>query len=70
MNFVPVEFHVGGIFLPPLLVAAILGTIAAVITARWLNRIHLSRYLFYPPLVFLALMVIYTTLIGSFVIPS
>lgn len=70
MNFIPVEFHIGGVFLPPLLVAAILGTIAAVFTARWLNRVRLSRYLFYPPLVFVAMMVIYTALIGTFIIPS
>lgn len=70
MNFIPVEFHIGGVFMPPLLVAVVLGTIAAVFTARWLNRARLSRYLFYPPLVFVAMTVIYTTLIGSFIIPS
>ena len=70
MNFIPVEFHIGGVFLPPLLIAAILGMVAAVFTAHRLNRVRLSRYLFYPPLVFVAMMVIYTTLIGSFIIPS
>ena len=54
--------------MPPLLVAAILGTIAAVATACLLNRYRLSRCFFYPPLVFLALMVIYTALIGTYVI--
>jgi hypothetical protein len=33
-----------------------------------LNRYRLSNYLFYPPLVFLALMIIYTVLIGTFII--
>jgi len=70
MNFIPVEFNVGGVFLPPLLVAVVLGSIAAVFTARWLNRRRLSRFLFYPPLVFVAMTVIYTILIGSFIIPS
>jgi hypothetical protein len=54
--------------MPPLLIAALLGTIAAVITARLLNRYRFSRYLFYPPLVFVAITVIYTVLIGTFVI--
>ena len=68
MHHVPSEFAMGGVFMPPLLVASLLGAIAAVVTARLLNRYRLSRYFFYPPLVFLALMVIYTVLIGTFII--
>ena len=68
MNYIPHEFAMGGVFMPPLLVASLLGAIAAVVTARLLNRYRLSRYFFYPPLVFLALMVIYTVLIGTFII--
>lgn len=68
MNPMPHEFAIGGVFMPPLLVAAILGTVAAVVTARLLNRFRLSRYFFYPPLVFLALTVLYTIFIGTFVI--
>jgi hypothetical protein len=64
----PHEFAIGGVYMPPLLVAATLGTIATVVTARLLNRYRLSKYFFYPPLVFLALMVIYTVLIGTFII--
>ena len=69
MFFIPKEFAIGGVYMPPLLIAAILGTIAAVATARLLNRYRLSKYFFYPPLVFLALMVIYTVLIGTLIIP-
>ena len=36
----------------------------AVLTSRWLNRVRLSRYLFYPPLVFLSLIVIYMRLVS------
>lgn len=54
--------------MPPLLVAALFGVIAAIVTANLLNRYRLSRYFFYPPLVFLALMVIHTLLIGEFII--
>jgi hypothetical protein len=65
---IPHEFAIGGVYLPPLLVAALFGVLAAVVTARLLNRYRLSRYLFYPPLVLLALMIIYTVLIGTFII--
>ncbi|MGD8253050.1 MAG: DUF1656 domain-containing protein [Syntrophobacterales bacterium] len=65
----PHEFAIGGVYMPPLLIAAIFGTIAAVVTARLLNRYRLSRYFFYPPLVFVALAIIYTVLIGTLIIP-
>ena len=68
MFAMPHEFAISGVFLPPLLVAATLGTIAAVVTAHLLNRYRLSKYFFYPPLVFLALMAIYTVLIGTFIV--
>ena len=70
MMFVPAEIHIGGVLMPPMFVAAIFGIMAAVATARWLNRTRLSRHLFYPPLVFVALIVIYTIMIGTFIIPS
>ena len=69
MLFIPKEFTIGGIYFPPLLIASILGVTLAVLTAMLLNRYRLSRYFFYPPLVFLALAVIYTGLIGTFLIP-
>ena len=65
---IPHEFAIGGVYMPPLLIAALLGTIASVVTARALNRYRLSRYFSYPPLVFLALMVIYTVVIGTFIV--
>lgn len=66
---VPSELAIGGVYLPPLLVAAILGLILAIITASLLNRTRLSRQFFYPPLVFVAMSVIYTVVIGTFFIP-
>jgi hypothetical protein len=65
----PYEFAIGGVFMPPLLVAGLLGTIAAVVTARLLNRYRLSRYFFYPPLAFVALAVIFTVLFGTLLLP-
>lgn len=70
MLFIPKEFTIGGVFMPPLLIAGILGVSAAVLTAMLLNRFRLSRYFFYPPLVFVALAVIYTVIIGTFIIPA
>ena len=64
----PHEFAIGGVYLPPLLIACILGVLAALVTARLLNRYRLSKYFYYPPLVFVALMVIYSVLFGTFVI--
>jgi hypothetical protein len=64
----PHEFAIGGIYLPPLLIAGALGAIAAGVAATWLNRFRLSKYFFYPPLVFLALAVIFTVLFGTFFI--
>ncbi len=69
MGLIPSEFAIGGIFFPPLLIASVLGVLLTVFIARLLNRYRLSRFFFYPPLVFLALAVILTGLIGTFVIP-
>ena len=69
MHFVPSEFAIGGVYMPPLLIAGIFGTIAAVLTAGLLNRFRLSTYFFYPPLVFVALTVIFTVFFGAVVIP-
>jgi hypothetical protein len=69
MTYIPHEFAIGEVYMPPLLVAAFLGLIAAMLTARLLNRYRLTRYFFYPPLVFLSLVAIYTTIIGTFIIP-
>ena len=68
MSQIPHEIALGGVFMPPLLVAGILGIIAAIITAQLLNRYRVSRYFYYPPLVFIALMIIYTVIIGTFIV--
>ena len=70
MGQVPSEFMIGGVYMPPMLIAALLGMLVAILTARLLNRYRLSRYFFYPPLVFVAMAVIYTVVIGTFIIPA
>jgi hypothetical protein len=65
---IPHEFALGGVYMPPLLVAAVLGVMAALLTTNLLNRYRLSPYFFYPPLVSLALAIIYTVFIGTHII--
>jgi hypothetical protein len=65
MNPFPHELALGEILMPPLLVAAALAVIASLVTARLLNKYRLSRHFSNPPLVFVALTVIYTVLIGT-----
>ena len=69
VRFISHEFFIGGVYFPPLLIAAFLGVVLAALTAIALNRYRLSRFFFYPPLVFVALAVTYTGLIGTFIIP-
>ena len=69
MPYIPSEFSIGGVYMPPLLIAAFLGTLAAIYTARGLNRFRLARYFFYPPLAFLAIAVIFTVIFGTVLIP-
>ena len=69
MSLIPHEIALGEVFMPPLLVAGTLAVIATMVTVHLLNRYRLSRYFFYPPLVFVALAIIYTVLIGTLIIP-
>ena len=70
MSLIPSEFSLGGVFLPPLLIAALLALVATGVTVRLLDRFRRSRFFFYPPLVYFAILVIYTVIIGTFVVPS
>ena len=70
MQLIPSEFSIAGVYLPPLLIAGLLGAVAAWLTAQLLNRYRLSRFFAYPPLVFLALTVIYTVAFGTFIIAA
>jgi hypothetical protein len=69
MNLIPTEFAIGEVFLPPSLVVALLALAAAMLTANLLNRLRLSRFFFYPPLVLLALTTLYIVGIGTWIIP-
>jgi len=70
MSYIPHEFTIGGVYFPPLLIAGLLGVVAAWLTAQLLNRYRLSRFFAYPPVVLLAMAVIYTIVFGTFLIPA
>ena len=69
MNLIPHEVYLGEVFFPPMLVDAALGLVAAALTALLLNRFRVSRYFYYPPLVLIALAVLYTGLFSIFLVP-
>jgi len=68
MDLIPHEIALGGIYVPPMMLAGLVGTLLAVWVARLLNKYRLSRFLFYPPLVFVSMTVIFTVLVGTLVI--
>ena len=70
MQLIPTEFVIGGVYFPPFLIAGLLGFVAAWLTAQLLNRYRLSRFFAYPPVVLLAMAVIYTICFGTFLIPA
>lgn len=62
----PSELPISGVYLPPALVLALIGLVAAWIVGRFLNRTRLARYFWNPPLAFLAIWAIMTAVIGLF----
>ena len=70
MHFVPSEISIFGVYVSPYLPCGVLGLLLASVTARLLNRHRASRFLAYPPLVFLALVVLYGGLLSLFVFPA
>lgn len=67
--FIPHEIHIGEVFIPPLVIAGFLGLLGAAVTGKLLNKYRLAKHFFFPPLAYVALMVIYTVLIGLLIIP-
>lgn len=68
-NQIPSEFVIGGVYFSPLLLASLLGVAIAWLLTRLLNRLDLARFVWWPPLFFLALCVICTGVVGVFLIP-
>jgi ABC-type Na+ efflux pump permease subunit len=62
------ELAVGDVYFSPLLLVIILAFVAAALTGVLFNRLRLSQYLIYPPLSFIAIMVIYLVMIDHYFI--
>ncbi len=69
MSNVPHEIAILGIFCPPLLVATMIGMFLAWGTKYILTRLQLSHYLASPPLVYIALTIIFTSVVGFRITP-
>ncbi len=67
---IPAEVDILGVYWPPLLISVILGTIAMLVTVKIFNRHRLSRFFVLPEFVMMAMIAIYTVIIGTFVVPS
>jgi hypothetical protein len=61
---VPSEVQLLGIYLPPFLLVCLFGLLCTVAITQLLNRTGLSRWFWHPPLAFVAMWVLATSLIG------
>ena len=66
---IPMEISIGGIYFPPIMFAILLGVLLASVFAKLLNRFNLARFIWHPPLFFLALAVVCTRIVSILVIP-
>ena len=69
MNLNPTDVDILGGYYPPLLIAFILAIPVTALTVHLLNRTRLARYFMFPIPVMVAMVTIYTVLIGTFVFP-
>ncbi len=65
---IPHELSMGDIYYSPVLLVAVLSLLATWITVVILNKTRLSRFIAYPSLTFLAIMVFYVVAIDTFYI--
>jgi hypothetical protein len=64
----PSELPIGGVYLAPALVVGLAGLAAAWLAARMLNRTRLARFVWNPPLAFLAMWVLFSAVVGLLLI--
>ena len=65
-NPYPHELSLGDVYYSPLLQVALFAFLAALITVMLLNKLKLSRYLYAPSYLFIAIMALYVVLIDTF----
>ena len=61
---VPSDVAIGGMYVAPALLVALFGLVAASVAVKTLNRTGLSRFVWHPPLAFLALWALFSALVG------
>jgi len=66
---IPMEISIGGIYFPPIMFAILLGVVLASVISRLLNRFNLTRFIWHPPLFFIALVVVCTRFVDIYIIP-
>jgi len=66
---VPAAVSLGFFFVPPIFVDMAAGLVLAYLATRVLNRTGLSRFFWHPPLAFLGLFVLMSSLFGILVLP-
>lgn len=66
INPYPHELSLGDVYYSPILLVAFLSFIAALITVMVLNKLKLTRYLYAPSYVFIAILALYMVLIDTF----
>ena len=65
-NNYPHELSIGDVYYSPILLVLILAFLAAGTTVVILNKLKLSRYVYAPSYVFIAIMILYIVLIDTF----
>ena len=65
-NPFPHELSIGDVYYSPLILVVFLAFLAALVTVMVLNKLKLTRYLYAPSYVFIALMALYVVLIDTF----
>jgi hypothetical protein len=64
MFLIPSEVQFLGIYLPPFFLVCLFGLVCAVVITQFLNWMGLSRLFWHPPLAFVAIWVLASSLIG------
>jgi len=67
-NLYPHELQFGDVYVTPVLVVAVVAFFATLVTAVVLNKTKLARWFYMPQYVFLAIMMLYITMIDRFFI--
>lgn len=66
---IPAAVSFGHFFVPPIFIDIGVGLLCAWLIARFLNRSGLSRFFWHPPLAFLGLVILMSSLFGILVLP-